>query len=415
MKKQINIGSPKDRMKLLLPFILMVALSPSLFALNIESAVEPVPERVIIVPADHFYVDIWTDRTSYYPGDRIRIYFRSSRDAYIFIFDTDTYGVTRQLFPNWYDRDNYVRAQTTYSIPDYRYDLEVTGPSGKEFLQVVAVQSRYRFFDHYLRFRSGDPFPRVPHGPRAMIDELERGAEIVPDSEFSYPESYAPDAVEPHRVVPVPRPPRPPHHSQRYAEDTTSFYVREVVYRYERDDPYRWTPPDKPEYRFYIGRKGELRIRSCPSDARIYIDSKYYGKTTKTIDLPAGWHRLSLTRNGYYDWSDWVLVEPGKKDSVYINLVHIVPGHRPPDRERPREFDRREPYVPYREEGRTYDEQQRRDERRDQQIRPQERRPTPTPVPTPTPFTAEQNLPGQRRDDNSNRSTRNDGNQSNML
>jgi len=50
---------------------------------------------------------------------------------------------------------------------------------------------------------------------------------------------------------------------------------------------------------------GSYDISSEPSDADIYIDDVYYGKTPKIITgMPTGAHVTRLTKSGYQDWSD---------------------------------------------------------------------------------------------------------------
>ena len=94
---------------------------------------EPVnPSGVEIHPPQNgsLRATIWTDAYRYYEGDPVRVYFRTTQDAYVYIFDRDTEGQTRQLFPNYYDRENFVRGGVTYRIPDRNYGLRVSGPSG---------------------------------------------------------------------------------------------------------------------------------------------------------------------------------------------------------------------------------------------------------------------------------------------
>ena len=97
-------------------------------------------------------VDVWTDQDSYYIGDRIDVYFHVNRDAYVYIFNTDTHGVTRQIFPNYYDRDNYVRGGVVYTIPDRGYSLEITGPTGREYVRAIAVTELRDFLRRYESF-----------------------------------------------------------------------------------------------------------------------------------------------------------------------------------------------------------------------------------------------------------------------
>jgi len=117
-------------------------------------------ERIIIRPPDdNLKVRVWTDRRSYVEGDPVRIYFWANEDAYIYIYDTDTRGVTQQIFPNYYDRDNFIRGGRVYSIPDRGYNLTVSGPEGREFLEAIAVSHHRNIRLPRHEWRRSEPFP----------------------------------------------------------------------------------------------------------------------------------------------------------------------------------------------------------------------------------------------------------------
>lgn len=289
------------------------------------TGIEPESRAIEIYPgyAHNFDVEIWTDRRTYYVGDSIRIYFRTNRDAYVYIYDIDPTGATRLLFPNWYDRDNFVRGHITYSIPDYRYDLKVTGPTGRETLHIIAVRRKYRFLDRYYRFSPREPFPLVEKGPRSVIQELEKQEQKEATTRERAPARIkAKPRYE--TIEPVPAP--PPHY-YGYAEDITTIYVRPTYW-----EPYDWY--EENEYWYYPGY-GYLVIRSSPSRARIYVDGSYKGTTPKTIKIRSGWHSIRLTKTGYYDWRERVYVSRGERSYIYADLDKKYPYY--PRYEAPRE------------------------------------------------------------------------------
>ena len=116
------------------------ALIPSTSALAQFDA-----KSIIVNPNPPFSASVWTDRSQYYPGDKVTIYFRTTRDAYIYIFDIDTVGNVSLIFPNIYSDNNYRRANSTYSLPDNsRYNLTVGGPSGVEQLVMFATPTKIK-------------------------------------------------------------------------------------------------------------------------------------------------------------------------------------------------------------------------------------------------------------------------------
>ena len=49
-------------------------------------------------------------------GDRVRIYYRTSHDAYVAIFKIDTNGTTRLLYPQTPSDDNWVMGERDYRL-----------------------------------------------------------------------------------------------------------------------------------------------------------------------------------------------------------------------------------------------------------------------------------------------------------
>jgi|GEM_PF-547837 len=338
-------------------------------------------ERSIIVTPDiDFRVDIWTERTVYYPGETIRIFFHASRDCYVYIFDIDPRGTTRQIFPNYYDQDNFIRAGYTYSIPDYGYRLEVTGPSGREYLHAIAVRDHYPFLRDFERFRRSDPFPRHSRGLKGFKQKLESGArsqewsenqhkknkqELLEGKSGSLKAKNKPGSLEaeekpgtleaenkesealeagrrkkgvPAGAVPkekvgvdirikkrvVPRPIRPHPPIRQYAESYTSFNVRSRGY-YDPYDDFRPPVPTK-----------RIRFSSIPDDALLYIDGEFYGKTTQRVILPFGSHRIRMRKRGYYDWVRTIYVDEHSEYRIMGNLRRRLDGYWQPYR---REWD----------------------------------------------------------------------------
>ncbi len=300
-----------------IPVILLWVITLSVAAVDTSDsfpeirAIEPRPDRIEVLPGDDFQIEIWTDRRTYYLGDSVRIYFRANRDAYVYIYDIDPTGETRLLFPNWYDRNNQVRARRTYSIPDYRYDLKITGPTGKEYLHMIAVRNKQPFIDRYYRFSPQNPFPDVDKGPKALLRELKEKEQAERMGDQPYIQRKDEHGLQ--RIQPVPEP--VPPYFYNYAEDMTSIYVRQ---RY-------WEPPywdDYPEWDddYYEPGYGSAIIRSSPSGARIYIDGRYMGISPRTIKLREGWHLLRLNRSGYFDWTERFHVARNERAYIHANM-----------------------------------------------------------------------------------------------
>lgn len=71
---------------------------------------------------------------------------------------------------------------------------------------------------------------------------------------------------------------------------------------------------------------GTLVVVTSPNECRIILDGKNMGLSPLWIEhVVAGDHAITASRDGYYDWSDSVRVEPGKPAGIPISLERIVP------------------------------------------------------------------------------------------
>ncbi|MGC8840197.1 MAG: DUF4384 domain-containing protein [Candidatus Sumerlaeaceae bacterium] len=259
-----------------------------------------VSSRVAIVPRPRegvLKVNIQTDRSRYHIGDPIRIYFSVNRDAYVFIFNTDAAGITRQIFPNYYDRDNYLRAGRRYMIPDRTYDLEINGPQGNEKLTIVAVAQDFPFLKEWHRYSRRNPYPASREGAAALVRRIESFR-------------TEPSARGIHPVRPLPR-------ENFWAEDWTTFYVM--------------GPDRMPPREYKVARYGRIEIDSTPDNARVYIDGEYYGRTPHIIDrLEVGYHSLRLEKNGYEPYQTNIYVRPNdtRHIDVFLKQTQTRPSYR---------------------------------------------------------------------------------------
>ncbi len=108
------------------------------------------PQGIIVnpVPTD-LEVETWVDRdpaglgnSTYFFGDKIRIYTRVNQDAYVYLFNVNADGQIDLILPNAYNPNNYLRAGETRVFPENgaRYEFTISGPAGVD--QVLAVASR---------------------------------------------------------------------------------------------------------------------------------------------------------------------------------------------------------------------------------------------------------------------------------
>ena len=245
-------------------------------------------------------VDIHTDKARYHVYDAIQVLFSVNRDSYVYIFDTDASGINHQIFPNYYDTNNYVRAGKTYYIPDRGYDLEVMGPQGRTNLTIVATMNEFPFLNEYRYYTKQDPYPASREGATALVRQIEqfRGE---------------PSALGVHPLRPAPK-------ENLWASESTTYYVmgNELV--------------QPPVYK--VPRYGRLDLDSYPSNARIYIDADYYGRTSQVIDrLEIGYHHLRLEKEGYipYDCNVYIKGNETKQMDLFLQQTPVLPAQEAHD------------------------------------------------------------------------------------
>ena len=93
----------------------------------------------------------WVDHpdNTYAVGERVRLFVQTNKDAYVTVLNVGPAGETTVLFPNRYQSDNLVRANTVTEVPDAagRAHVTVTGPAGAELIKVFASSRPVPLFD----------------------------------------------------------------------------------------------------------------------------------------------------------------------------------------------------------------------------------------------------------------------------
>ncbi|MCY4659497.1 MAG: DUF4384 domain-containing protein [Acidobacteria bacterium] len=103
-------------------------------------AVQAPPPAAASNPLD---VVAWVDHATntYAQGEQVRVFVQVNKDAYVTVLNVGPDGSTTVLFPNRYQTDNRVRANTVTEVPDpaSRARIAVSGTTGAELIKVVAT------------------------------------------------------------------------------------------------------------------------------------------------------------------------------------------------------------------------------------------------------------------------------------
>jgi len=201
-------------------------------------------------PVDDLQIWVWPDRgegATYAIGDPISMNVEVNRDCFLILYNIDTRGNLRILFP--YDpwEDNFVSAGDVIRFPRPQdgYDWTVDGPSGTEYVQAIATE-----------------FPVNPPDWPVYMRSVNHGGAVCPDAELR--DFRAGDnRLDYIRVVNR-------KIAGRFwdwcATDLATFYVHPRYYRHVSFDDDPW--PDE----FY----GEVYIH-WPAGGKIFIDNVFIG------------------------------------------------------------------------------------------------------------------------------------------
>jgi hypothetical protein len=261
--------------KLMIVSVLLIVALLSFSAPNKELQ----PQKIIIVPEQPTTLTVSLslnkpEGSVYQPGELITMSFRTNKDAYVVIYDTEANGRTTILFPNQYQQDNFVKANQTVTIPK-GYKLKIGNEIGKEYVQIVASSLQFATYNQWTKsFTASNPFLEATKDAESELKMIIQKIIIVPDK-------------------PTPE----------WTSFSTFFYVGQI-------------PPIP----------GTVDFTSNPSGAQIMLDGNWIQKTTplKTT-LSEGMHWVRYTLPGYQNYEETFYVSPGTVKSVHGNLVPLAP------------------------------------------------------------------------------------------
>ncbi|HRW33678.1 MAG TPA: PEGA domain-containing protein [Thermotogota bacterium] len=260
--------------------ILMVTLVLLLTAGFIfSSEVQIQPRKIIITPDQPSTMEASIrvnkgEGNIYQPGEPIQIQFEVNKDSYVVIYDIEADGNTFILFPNNEQRDNFVRANQTVTIP-YGYNMNVGAKQGKEYLQIVASTHQFTSYNAWTQSFSASPFPNITKNAENDLQTYTKRIIITPDN-----------------TVP------------EWTSASTYFYVG------------------------YRPTAGTVSFNSNPSGASIWVDGSWMNKNTplKTT-LPEGYHYVRFYKSGYQTFETQFYLNAGGYQEITANMVSLTPQY----------------------------------------------------------------------------------------
>jgi len=246
---------------------------------GINFAQSPSPEEVekmksiqIINPHPQFSLRLWLDKergATYAPGEKIKISFQVSRDSFVTLYNYDTEGRVKIVFPNRYSPHNFVRAGQIRSVEGL---IDPRSRPGIEYIQGFATNRPRLLSDREKDLISKEFMPEISKNYRTFTNTIKRIIISMPSTTWT-------------------------------SSNILSYMVRSI------------TPPT------YYGR---IIATSHPQGAKVYLDNVYKGVTTLNLDrVTAGQHQIKLVKTGYQDWSSYISVSPSRTATVSADLIPL--------------------------------------------------------------------------------------------
>lgn len=124
--------------------------------------------RPKIENGNNIIVNVWVDRPdqTYFLGDSISFYVKVNIDSYLTLLDIGTTGKTHIIFPNKFNRSNFVKAGTTISVPSVinEFDFQVSGSKGNEVIKAIATTERIEIIPKVYLSSKKDNYREVVSG-----------------------------------------------------------------------------------------------------------------------------------------------------------------------------------------------------------------------------------------------------------
>ena len=234
--------------------------------------IEKMKSIQIINPHPPFSLRLWLDKERgaiYTSGEKIKISFQASRDSYVTLYNYDTEGRVKVIFPNRYSPNNFVRAGEIKSIEGI---IDPRSRPGIEYVQGFAATRPIFLSDREKDLISKEFMPEVSPDYKKHTQTIKGIIVSIPPTAWT-------------------------------SSNILSYTVRAI------------TPPT------YYGR---IIATSHPQGAKVYLDNFYKGVTPLNLDrIAAGQHQIKLVKTGYQDWNSYISVSPSRTTTVSADLIPL--------------------------------------------------------------------------------------------
>ena len=328
---------------------LIIFLGIAVFSLLSTAQQQPIPEGIIVQPAQTpLAIQLGVDKASYAPGDKLRLTIALSQDSYVYIYNITPDRRVNLLFPNAYQPMNLLQAGT-HTIPNQRYSLVISPPTGFECIQVLALAAPLPLEQLIPegKFTPQNPFPLLSQKPqefKAFMQSLIVGSVSATGwaaawtcFQIAQPQARLRVLSEPpgalvsvNGIVMGPTPLEMTLAPGRYRVTLSRFSYEEWSQTIDLKQSSEITLEAQlvrsPFFRV-LGRTARLRIISDPNDADVFLNNAYAGKTPLTLEIAPGRYRVVVTKENYESWAQTIEL---KGDSDITLEAVLKPLAMPP-------------------------------------------------------------------------------------
>jgi hypothetical protein len=122
-------------------------------------------------------LDVSQDKTKFKVGDEIGFTFKANSDCYVLLLHCSSDGKVSVLYPNRYNKDNFVKKGVVYSIPAYKdgkfqFHYRLGEPTGQEMVKIIATTDYLDPFGLDLSAMQDKVFATVGMDPVKLADKL---------------------------------------------------------------------------------------------------------------------------------------------------------------------------------------------------------------------------------------------------
>jgi hypothetical protein len=314
----------------LLIFLCLAIIGVS-YAQSVEET-EKMKSIQIINPHPAFSLRLWLDKergATYAPGERIKIFFQVSRDSFVTLYNYDTEGRVKIIFPNQYSPHNLVKAG---EVNTFEGQIDPSAQPGIEYVQGFAT----------IRPISTRLIPELNKDYKAFTHQFKGIIQPLP------PTDWATSNLLSYTIIPIIPPPNygriiamsNPQGAKVYLDNSYQgvtplnldslssgqHNIKLVLSGYQEWNSYVSVFPSQTTTvsADLIAEQsyGSISVYSNPKGAKVYLDNSSKGVTPLNLkNITLGQHNIKLVLSGYQEWNSYVSVFPSQTTTVSADLI----------------------------------------------------------------------------------------------